>query len=306
MKQELTLLILAAGMGSRFGGLKQIEPFGPHGEFLTDFSIYDAIQAGFTKVVFMIKEEHLQDFQDTIGKRIENFIPVEYAFQKMEDIPVDIAIPSSRKKPWGTAHAIYCARNHIQGNFVMINADDFYGRDAFMQIASFMRNAKASNGVQPYGMVGYLVENTLTDYGTVKRGVCEVQDGYLHSMIESSIERKDGEIVASPLDGRPSFVIQKEDYVSMNLSGFTDTIFHYIEEDMTSFFEKNRDSLDTCEFLIPDVLQKAINEKKATVRVLRTTAKWIGVTYKEDSENVIHSLQKMIQEGVYPENLWEK
>ena len=224
MKQELTLLILAAGMGSRFGGLKQIEPFGPHGEFLTDFSIYDAIQAGFTKVVFMIKEEHLQDFQDTIGKRIENFIPVEYAFQKMEDIPVDIAIPSSRKKPWGTAHAIYCARNHIQGNFVMINADDFYGRDAFMQIASFMRNAKASNGVQPYGMVGYLVENTLTDYGTVKRGVCEVQDGYLHSMIESSIERKDGEIVASPLDGRPSFVIQKEDYVSMNLSGFFITL----------------------------------------------------------------------------------
>lgn len=306
MKKDLTLLILAAGMGSRFGGLKQIEPFGPHGEFLTDFSIYDAIKAGFTKVVFIIKEENLQDFRDTIGKRIEKWIPVEYAFQKMDDIPVNISIPSSRKKPWGTAHAIYCARNYIQGNFVMINADDFYGRDAFFQIAKFMNEAVAQEKKEPYGMVGYFVENTLTDHGSVKRGFCEVQDGYLRRMIESSIERKDGQIVATPLDGRPSFIVRQEDCVCMNMLGFTDSIFHIIEENMASFFENNKNSLDTCEYLIPDVLQKAIDEEKVTIQVLKTTAKWIGVTYKEDSQDVVHSLQKLIEKGVYPENLWEK
>ncbi|MDE5587150.1 MAG: nucleotidyltransferase, partial [Bacilli bacterium] len=294
------------GMGSRFGGLKQIEPFGPHGEFLIDYSIYDAIQAGFTKVVFIIKEENFSDFKETVGKRVESHIPVEYVFQKLEIIPEGIEIPESRKKPWGTAHAIYCAKDVIHENFAIINADDFYGRDAFFRIHEFFKNFKENPNQDSYSLVGYLVSNTLTENGSVKRGVCQQNGEYLDTLIESNVIRENDKIIASPLDGRESFEVTDQDFVSMNMFGFTPSIFSHIESKMTTFFEENKNSLESCEFLIPDVLTELIHEGKATAKILTTDAKWMGVTYKEDKESVVSRLNKLIEEGVYPEELWEK
>lgn len=306
-KENLTLLVMAAGMGSRFGGLKQIEPFGPNGEFLTDYSIYDAKKAGVTKVVFIIKEENLQDFKDTIGKRIEPFIEVEYVFQKMDFIPEGVALPKGRKKPWGTAHAIYCAKDVIRENFIVINADDFYGRDGYFQIAEFLKNVKNDNDKEKFGMVGYYVKNTLTEHGAVKRGVCRLDGNYLNSLIESNVERlENGKIFAFPLDGSSSFEVSENEMVAMNLFGFTPKIFSYIEEKMVEFFKKNQESLETCEFLIPDVLTDMITENKADVLVIPTISKWMGVTYKDDKDYVVNSLKKLIDEGVYNEELWKK
>lgn len=301
----MTLLIMAAGMGSRFGGLKQIEPFGPSGEFLTDYSVYDAIRAGFTKVVFIIKEENLQDFKDTIGKRIERIIPVEYAFQKQTEIPAWVKIPQERKKPWGTAHAILCAKDKIMENFVVINADDFYGYDAFKTAAEFLKQ-KTSTSKNQYALVGYNVENTLTENGSVKRGVCKSKNNYLTELIESKVEKINGKIEAEPLSGKPRFSVDKNTLVSMNMLVFTPSIFSYIESQMNQFFQTHAEDLTSCEFLIPDVLSNAISDGYATVEVLPTTAKWIGVTYKEDTEPVVKALRKMIEEGEYPENLWER
>ena len=304
-KENMTLLIMAAGMGSRFGGLKQIEPFGPSGEFLTDYSVYDAIRAGFTKVVFIIKEENLQDFKDTIGKRIERIIPVEYAFQKQTEIPAWVKIPQERKKPWGTAHAILCAKDKIMENFVVINADDFYGYDAFKTAAEFLKQ-KTSTSKNQYALVGYNVENTLTENGSVKRGVCKSKNNYLTELIESKVEKINGKIEAEPLSGKPRFSVDKNTLVSMNMLVFTPSIFSYIESQMNQFFQTHAEDLTSCEFLIPDVLSNAISDGYATVEVLPTTAKWISVTYKEDTEPVVKALRKMIEEGEYPENLWER
>ena len=197
MNKELTLVILAAGMGSRFGGLKQVEPIGPNGEFLLDYSIYDAIRAGFSKVVFIIKEENYDLFRETVGKRIEGKIKVEYAFQDIKDIPDEVIVSEDREKPWGTGHAVLAARKVVDGNFVMINSDDFYGRDAYIKIKEFFDNLTDPNC---YAMVAFRVSNTMTENGSVKRGVCESKDGYLTNIIESSIEKVDDKIIASPLD----------------------------------------------------------------------------------------------------------
>jgi len=304
-KENLTLLIMAAGIGSRFGGLKQIEPFGPNDEFLIDYSIYDAIQAGFTKVVFIIKEENYKVFKDTIGKRVESHIPVEYVFQKLEMIPDGFSVPENRVKPWGTAHAIYCAKDVIHEKFAIINADDFYGRDAFMKVSEFLKDSKKTNGRDSYGLVGYLVRNTLTENGSVKRGVCKLNGEYLETMIESSVIREDGKMIASPLNGGEHFEVTDSDAVSMNMFGFDPSLFSYIEEKMISFFEQNQNDLETCEFLIPDVLTDLIREGRITLKVLNTDAKWMGVTYKEDKSSVVSRLNHLIEEGVYKEDLWE-
>ncbi len=304
-KENLTLLIMAAGMGSRFGGLKQIEPFGPKDEFLIDYSIYDAIQAGFSKIVFIIKEENYQIFKDTVGSRVESHIPVEYVFQKLEMIPNGFEVPKKRVKPWGTAHAIYCAKDKIHEKFAIINADDFYGRDAFMKISQFLRESKKVDGKNSYGIVGYFVRNTLTEHGSVKRGVCKLKGEYLDTIIESNVIRENGKMIASPLDGASSFEVTDSDSVSMNMFGFDPSIFSYIEEKMTTFFEKNKNNLEDCEFLIPDVLTDLIHEDRVTLEVLRTDARWMGVTYKDDKDSVVLSLYHLIEEGVYKEDLWE-
>lgn len=303
-KENLTLLIMAAGMGSRFGGLKQIEPFGPNGEFLIDYSIYDAINAGFTKVVFIIKEENYRDFKDTVGKRVESHIPVEYVFQKLEMIPAGFHVPENRVKPWGTAHAIYCAKDVIHEKFAIINADDFYGRDAFMKISQFLKESKKMDEKDSYGLVGYLVRNTLTENGSVKRGICECSDEYLKTIVESNVIRENGKMIASLLDGRDCFEVTDSDSVSMNMFGFDPSLFSYIEEKMFSFFEENRDTLENCEFLIPDVLTDLIREGRITLKVLSTDAKWMGVTYKEDKDSVVSRLNHLIREGVYKVDLW--
>lgn len=302
MKKNLTLVIMAAGMGSRFGGLKQIEPVGPNGEFIIDYSIYDAVKAGFNKVVFIIKEENFEVFKETIGKRVERQIKVEYVFQRQEDIPEGIVIPSERKKPWGTSHAILAAKNNVEGDFLILNADDFYGRDAFMKAVSFFNDKH--DGLE-YAVIGYKVANTLTENGSVKRGVCEVKDGYLTKIVESSVERKDGTIVATPLDGSKSFDVNADDTVSMNMFCFTKDIFKYLDDNMKAFFEKNKDNLLKCEYLIPESVFACMEDGLCKVRVVPTVAKWQGITYKEDKAGLVEEINKLIEEGEYPQQLWK-
>ena len=301
MKKDLTLVLMAAGMGSRFGGLKQIEPMGPNGEFLIDYSIYDALKEGFTKVVFIIKEENYEIFKETIGKRVESHIPVEYVFQKIDNIPSFVNIPADRVKPWGTAHAIYCTKDAITTPFITINADDFYGRDAFRVAANFLQNANPKE----YANVGYKVTNTMTENGSVKRGVLETENGKLTSLIESKIEKNaEGKIIAEPLSGAASFEVSSDALVSMNMLCFDPSLFPYLEEKMDKFFKDNEADLTSCEFLIPDVMNDANNEGYATTTVLNTDAVWYGVTYKEDTQNVRKSLKELVDKGVYPNDLW--
>ena len=304
MNKDLTLLIMAAGMGSRFGGLKQVEPMGPSGEFMIDYSIYDAIKAGFNKVVFIIKEENYDLFKETVGARVEKYIKTEYCFQSLSDLPAGYNVPESRVKPWGTGHAILAARNVIHENFAIINADDFYGRDAFKVMADYLKTVD-KNKKEEYAVVGYKVINTLTENGSVKRGVAREENGYLSRLIESSIEKVNDRIIASPLDGSPSFELNENDKVSMNMLGFTDNLFKYLQDNFTCFLDESKDSIDTAEYLIPTVVEKAIISGFASVKVLGTTAKWLGVTYREDKPGVVKAIKALVDEGVYPEKLWK-
>ena len=304
MDNEPILVILAAGMGSRFGGLKQIAPLGPNDEFIIDYSVYDAIKAGFTKIVFLIKEENYNIFKETIGSRVEPHIKVEYCFQKNDNLPEGYEIPKERTKPLGTAHAILCCKEKVHEPFMIINADDFYGRDAYLKGADFLKNV-IDEKPYPYGMVGYLVKNTITENGSVKRGVCEVDNGKLLRITESSVERKDNKIIATPLSGEQAFEVEENDTVSMNMLLFTPSIFNYIEEHFKEFLDENKDNLEKCEYLIPDILFKTIKDEYSTVTVLKTTATWYGVTYKEDSDNVKKALKELVDSGEYPNNLWK-
>lgn len=299
----MTLLIMAAGMGSRFGGLKQIEPVGPNGEFILDYSVYDAIKAGFDKVVFIIKEENYDLFRDTIGKRIESKIKVEYAFQDINDVPIGVKVPECRVKPWGTSHAILCAKKYINEPFIVINADDFYGPDPYRIMFNFF---KKNNNDNEYAMVGYIVKNTMSENGSVKRGICKkTKDNYLSNLIESKIEKKDGRIIATSLeDETNTFEVNEDDLVSMNFFGFKPSLFRYLEEEMKIFFEKHKDNLDTCEFLISNSIHKKIVDKTIKLKVIDTDEKWYGITYKEDKKDLVNAINNMIKEGKYPKNLW--
>ena len=303
MKKDVTLVILAAGMGSRFGGLKQIEPMGPSDEFIIDYSVYDAIKAGFNKIVFIIKRENYDLFKETIGRRVEPHIKVEYAFQELNNLPEGFSIPEDRVKPLGTAHAVLCAKNFVNEPFAMINSDDFYGRDAFIKAYDFLITTDSTSS--KYGMIGYKVINTLTENGSVKRGVCDVDDDYyLKSITESKVEKIDNKIIANPLDGKDSFVVGNDDTVSMNFLLFTPSIFGYIEEGFDDFFIENKDNLLTSEYLIPDVVSNLINKGKASMKVIKTSASWHGVTYREDTPDVKNSIKKLVDGGEYKENLW--
>ena len=296
----MQLLIMAAGMGSRFGGLKQIEPMGPNGEFIIDYSIYDAVKEGFSKVVFIIKEENYEIFKETIGKRVEPHIDVDYVFQKMEDIPDFVNIPKTRVKPWGTAQAIYAARNNITEDFLVINADDFYGRDAFKVAKEFLESKKDNK----YATIGYKAANTMTENGSVKRGVIFSENNNLKSIIESKLEYIDGKIIASPLDGSKPFEVNKDDLVSMNMLTFDLSIFDFIKMRMDIFFKENENNLENCEFLIPIELNSYI-ERGNDVKVLSTNASWYGVTYKEDTPMVKDAIKKLVMNNEYPSNLWK-
>lgn len=299
-----TLLILAAGMGSRFGGLKQIEAMGPNGEFIIDYSIYDAKKAGFNKVVFLIKEENYKIFKETIGKRVEPHIETEYAFQKNDNLPKEYyELLKDREKPLGTAHAILCARDKINEPFAIINADDFYGYDAYEKASKYLDNVPEKH----YGLVAYRLGNTLTPNGSAKRGVCEeVNDkNELITLTESKVTLKEDYIEVSPLEGKETFKTSKDTLASMNFLLFTPDLFQLLEDKFPEFLDKNKDNLDSCEYLIPIVLNEMIDEGTVSVDVLETTAKWYGVTYKEDKELVVDAIAKLVKEKVYPENLWQ-
>lgn len=298
----MTLVIMAAGMGSRFGGLKQTEPFGNDGEFILDFSIFDGLKTNFNKVVFIIKEENYDLFRDTVGKRIEDKIQVDYVFQKNDEIPAGYNVPADRVKPWGTGHAILACKNVVKEDFLVINADDFYGLNAFQVASEFLKQNHKENEM---AMVGYQVYNTLTENGSVKRGVCEQENGYLTKLIESDVEYINDEIIAKPLDGSKEFKVDKDSLVSMNMFIFTPLIFDILEKDIKSFFEKNKDNLEKCEYLIPDVVYNNIMNNKIKVQVLKTDAKWYGVTYKEDKKFVQKAIKDMIDKQEYPEKLWK-
>jgi choline kinase len=301
----MTLIILAAGMGSRFGGLKQIEPIDEYGHFIIDYSIYDAIREGFTKVVFIIKRENYDIFRETIGKRIEKKIEVEYVFQEIDNLPEGYSVPEGRIKPWGTAHAILCAKDKVDENFAIINADDFYGRDAYHVISKFMKNNNTHDNILRYAMAGYKVKNTLTENGSVKRGVCEEENGYLTNIIECKVEKVDSEIIATPLEGGNSFKVLEDAPVSMNMFAFTKDIFKYLEEGFPLFLDKHKEDIDTCEYLIPSVVFEEIENKIATVEVLKTNAIWQGITYKEDKEKVVKEIKKLVDNNEYPKDLWK-
>ncbi len=296
--KDKTLLIMAAGMGSRFGGLKQIEPVGPNNEFIIDYSIYDAKRCGFNKVVFIIKKENFETFKETIGSRVEGKIPVEYVFQDIQDIPTGYSVPQERVKPLGTAHAIYAARNVINEQFMIINADDFYGYQAFSEASKYMNESKDTNEI---GLVCYDVINTVTDNGSVKRGICNIENGYLKNIDESSVT-KSNIIEAISLETNIKKTIEPDTKVSMNMMMFYPNIFNYIEAQMKKFFEE-KDLLKD-EFLIPDVVSHGIENNDYKVKIINTSSKWVGVTYKEDKEEVVNYINNQIENNVYPEKLW--
>ena len=295
----MTLVIMAAGMGSRFGGLKQIEPVGPNGEFIIDYSIYDAIEAGFNKVVFIIKEENYDIFKDTIGKRIEGKIDVEYVFQDIKNVPEGVVLPSDRVKPLGTGHAILSCKGVVNEPFAIINADDFYGRDAYIKAANFLKEDTSD-----YAMIGYIIGNTLTDNGSVKRGYCESKDGYLTNLIESSVYKEGDKVKVEPLDGRDGFYAEVSDLVSMNMFCFKPDMIDYLDKRFKKFFDENQDNLEKCEYLIPDVVFERIENNDIKVRVVDTNAVWHGVTYKEDKEELVECINNLINTGEYPTNLY--
>ena len=300
----MTLVIMAAGMGSRFGGLKQIEPIDEYGNFIIDYSIYDAIKVGFTKVVFIIKKENYDIFRETVGKRVEKSIDVEYVFQELDNLPDGYSVPDGRVKPWGTAHAILCCKDVVKENFAIINSDDFYGRDAFRVIAEFLAKDNSDSEYQEYAMAGYKAKNTLTENGSVKRGVCDTEGKYLTKLVESKIEYIDGMLMAMPLEGGDMFPVFEEDTVSMNMFGFTPGLFEYLEERFPAFLDSHKEDIDTCEYLIPTLVFEQIERNMARVEVLKTDAVWQGITYKEDKDKVVAGIKELVINGEYTPGLW--
>ncbi len=298
----MTLVIMAAGMGSRFGGLKQIEPIDEYGNFIIDYSIYDAIQEGFTKVVFIIKKENYDIFRETVGARVEKYIDVEYAFQELDKLPEGYTVPDGRVKPWGTGHAILCAKDLVHENFAIINSDDFYGRDAYRVIAKFL---KENHDTTKYAMAGYKVKNTLTENGSVKRGVCQAENGYLTKLIESKIEKIDGKLMATPLEGGEDFEVSGDDLVSMNMFGFTPQLFTKLERDFPKFLDNHKEDIEKCEYLIPTLVFEQIEDGEASVEVLETDAVWQGITYREDKDKVVREIKDLVDKGEYPQGVWK-
>ena len=302
----MDLVILAAGMGSRFGGLKQIEPIDEYGNFIIDYSIYDAKKAGFDKVIFIIKEENLEIFKKTVGKRVEKYIKVEYAFQRLEDVPAGVILPKDRVKPLGTAQAILSCKDLVSDKFIIINSDDYYGSDAFMVAAKYLNSLK-NGSKNVYGNIGYMAKNTITENGSVKRGVLYFdKNNKLTKLVESKIEKVDGKLVASPLEEENNkSVIKDETLVSMNMFAFTSDIMDYLEAGYKKFFDDNKDNLKSCEYLIPTVVSDLIGEGKVTCDILSTTSVWYGVTYKEDKDFVVSSLKRLVDNGEYPKGIWK-
>lgn len=296
-----TLVILAAGMGSRYGGLKQIDGFGPNGETIIEYSVFDAIRAGFGKIVFVIRESIEKDFKAHFGSKFEGKVDVEYVFQELDNIPDGLTVPEDRTKPWGTAHAVLVAKDAVQTPFAVINADDFYGRDAFETVAKALQ--VTSNDANSYYLLGYEVQKTLSEYGSVSRGICSVDDnGNLTDIVERTKIYRDGNRIVYDENGSIQ-ALNSQQPVSMNFMAFTPSAFTYYESYFNEFIKANVEN-PKAEFYLPSVLNRLITEGKAEVKVLSTTAQWFGVTYQEDKEAAVSKLNQLISEGEYPSKLW--
>lgn len=306
---KITLVIMAAGMGSRYGGLKQIDHVDEQGDKIIDFSIYDAVRAGFEKVVFIIKEENLKVFREEIGDRIAGKVEVQYAFQKLENIPAGFSIPEGRVKPWGTAHAIISARDLIDGPFAVINADDFYGRHAFEAAYSFLAGIRDNKDEIPYhfAMIGFSLKNTLTDNGYVSRGICEADaDGFLQGVTERThIEKRGGAAAYTEDEGKTWGPLTGEEATSMNFWAFSSAILKELEVQFREFLlAKVSENPLKAECYLPSVVDSLIKSRKCDVRVLKTEDKWYGVTYREDKPQLMAAIKAMKDAGQYPVNLW--
>ena len=299
--QKPTLVVMAAGMGSRFGGLKQMTPVDPQGNSILHYSLYDAYTAGFGKVVFIIKEAIAEDFKK-VTAGLERYLEVAYVYQDTDKLPAGYTVPEGRVKPWGTGHAVLCAKEEIDGDFAVINADDFYGRGAFTTLADFFREEHADN---EYAMVGYLLRNAMTDNGYVARGVCEIENGYLTGVTERTHIEKRGEDAAFTEDGAHYAPLSGNTVVSMNFWGFTPRILQELEERFPKFLDENLPKNPTkCEFFLPTVANAQIHEGLGSVRVLHTDETWYGVTYREDLPSVQAAIAALRESGKYPEILF--
>jgi len=300
---QLTLLVLAAGMGSRYGGLKQLDPMGPSGETLLDYSVFDAVRAGFDRVVFIIRRDIEAEFREKIGARYEGRIAVDYVFQQLDSLPKGFTVPEGRQKPWGTAHAIWCARQALHGSFAAINADDFYGARSYEIIGKFLKSSPSDTS--RFAMAGYRLSNTLSEHGSVARGVCEVDSaGRLIHIVEcTSIEGGAEGIRQKEADGSVR-TFTGEESVSMNFWGLTPAIFPLLEKQLVTFLqEKSSDPKAEC--YIPMAIGEMVTRKEATLDVLPTDAEWFGVTYRDDKPIVMESLARLHAAGTYPTPLWK-
>lgn len=301
------LIIMAAGMGSRYGGLKQIDPVDQEGHIIMDFSIYDAVKAGFEKVIFIIKKENEKGFRECIGDRMEKQIKVEYVFQDIRNLPEGFQVPEGRVKPWGTGHAVLSSLPVVDGPFAVINADDYYGQQAFQMIYDFLVSHEDTDRFQ-YTMVGYLLENTLTENGYVARGVCETdENGKLANITERTrIEKRADGPAYTEDGGRTWNVLPKDAVVSMNMWGFTESMMKELQSRFAGFLEQNlQENPLKCEYFLPFVVDELIREGKAEVTVLKSCDRWYGVTYKEDKPVVVKAVQELKDRGLYPQKLWE-
>lgn len=302
------LVIMAAGMGSRYGGLKQIDPVDEEGHIIMDFSMYDAKRAGFEKVIFIIKRENEESFRAAVGDRMSEYMEVSYAFQELSNIPEGYEVPEGRVKPWGTAHAVLSCIDQIDGPFAVINADDYYGVEAFRLIYEYL-STHPDDDKYRYAMVGYHLGNTVTDNGHVARGVCTRNEkGELVAINERTrIEKRDGGIAYTEDDGKTWTKVPAETLVSMNMWGFSNSILGEIKAGFPAFLEEGlKENPMKCEYFLPSVVSNLLEEEKATVTVLESRDKWYGVTYKEDKPVVVEAMKRMKEEGLYPKNLWEK
>src|SRR5690554_624672 len=301
-----TLVVMAAGMGSRYGGLKQIDPVGPGGESIMEYSIYDALEVGFAKVVFVIKKDMEESFRTRIGKKIEKVTGATYVFQDINDLPAGLKAPAGREKPWGTAHAVFCCRNAVNTPFAVINADDFYGRTSFKMLCDYLSGTQNNREIYNFCMIGFRLENTLTEHGHVARGICRINPGnYLGEIVERTKIKRCGGSIRYTEDDNEWIEIPKDSIVSMNMWGFTPGLFKEIEAGFPGFFANNRKNIVSAEYFLPLVIDTLLAEKKAAVKVLISGEQWYGMTYKKDRPLVKQAVDRLVRENTYPENLWE-
>lgn len=300
---QKTLVVMAAGIGSRFGGLKQIEPVGPNGEFIIDYSAYDAKRAGYDKVVFVIKKEIEDVFKETIGKRLEGKIKVEYVFQEIMDVPEGKEnIAEKREKPWGTVQAVLAAKDLVNGSFVVINADDFYGYDSYLKSAEFLDNNTQEN---EYAAINFPYDVTASKFGSVKRAVCYPKEGEIKKLIESKITTMEGYALCEPLSGDEAFQIELNHPVAVNMFAFKNNFFQYLEEYFNNYFNNSEDFILNNEALLPELIKEKLDNGQIVLHNIVSNSTWLGMTYREDLDILKNNIEELIKKGEYPEKLWD-